>query len=226
MESFDTQVLVTSAMRVGSTWMIRILQEYYGIPHVYINEEQSAAITNSGNIWTVEDKLVKSHLILPKDYFSLLENNPQLKIVRVRRDFRDALASRFYYSRYHADNNEILKLGEESDSDHELLLKVVENSDIIQNWYNLLRNYEGEFEHERFLDISYEEMKADGYLKLDNFFCGNFKPIFEKLEFSRCQQLEKNNTGRKGKALFCREGKIGKGRELFTDDIYEQIQKG
>lgn len=229
MERF-IQALITSPMRTGSTWVCEIIGDTLKECKTYLNEEASERIVKY-KVWTPTGQLCKSHSIFPESFDSLMDVNPTLKIIRVQRNDRDMLASRFYFARYHSHHSDLHRDAayQEDLNDYDLLKHMIRNSDVIHKWLDHIRRYKMTYEHSRFLDITYENLvqgddlrKVCLFLNLDFML---FHKAIERNEFNRMQELEQKKFQRDGKSLFRREGKVGKGAELFTDELYEILTK-
>lgn len=237
--------LLSTAMRVGSTWVGRIIsqincannpdvdQDYLflgkkidgveklikPVNFLYINN----IINNSNNSY------VKSHRITPSYMALLTEINPKVKCVNVTRNKKDAVLSRYHYARHHCGESDVISAMEGTDiqDDLESIIYLFESTDIIKGWCREIDLFNIEINSESFLTLSYEKLNEGDpheFKRLCEFVKGgsmeekNINAIIKRNSFTNIQKNEKEKfADRGGNSLFARKGLIGEGQKLLKD---------
>ncbi len=130
-------VMVSSAMRTGSTWMVRMLRDICQAPDRYVSNVEDALQfikeTNRGGI-------IKTHDIVDVDWRRLPLHVP---IVRITRNFKDSLISRALYAKNirtseggRIEEFELKQLLEEIGevTDQEFISAFFDRCSLVENW--------------------------------------------------------------------------------------------
>lgn len=173
------------------------------------------------------NRVFKTHDLASKDFDAAASVMPNIKIITIRRDFKDVVISRFFYYRYHWPANSTLGLlpsylrsyFAEIDrrSDREAVRRLLQTR-IIEIWSTEWAAFETEFSTSQGLRINFEDIAAEGITVLAKqleLFTG--LKCDARIPFNRQQIGETETTGRTGSARFHREGRTGQYLEWFTE---------
>lgn len=225
------KILISTAMRVGSTWVGRMVCDILKagpLPTFIKNKENGENLLyHTEFINLTQDGVYKSHKIKPELYKELLSLVPDLKIINIIRNPDDALYSRFKYVKYHRPCECIRKnIGEhffQENDDHSINLLLKENS-ILSSWKKELADFSIECDDSRVLMLCYEKLASSDVSEFNRLihFLGletssHFTQyIIRKHSFENYQKMEKTrHSHRKDSELFYRRGKIGEGLNKF-----------
>jgi hypothetical protein len=215
--------LISTAMRVGSTWVCRMVQDALRIPTVYryidkdiINKDDGEQEITEKLIQLSGEPYLKSHEIFPEYFERLTHTVPNLNIINIVRNKQDALYSRFIFAKYHRPCQTIKEtIGDiffmaPDDVSLEMLLH---EKKILQTWYDHFDRFNVEINTPKILTLKYESLVSGDLDYFESFlkFLGR-KPSREYLEyfiaqhsFQRYRQIEKGKfTDRDDKHLFHR----------------------
>jgi hypothetical protein len=240
------KILISSGLRVGSTWVMNMVTDlmrynvYYFIDPDITSDVAYEKYERAVNILkrSDSDRVFKSHAISACEFTDLLSDIEDLKIINIHRNYPDAIASRFYYDRYHnkTQNNILHKFfGDRLSAinDKDAADEIIKEGTMLSRWINSLDMLRYTDTHPRVLCLSYERL-ASGDIE-------EFKKIFRFLNipaaeervrrlmsthsFAVYQQREIERFQRSGSELFNRSGKIGEGVKLFTLDQINETRK-
>lgn len=220
-------------MRVGSTWMGRVIQDIMNYDGYFyldknvdfkkdlLNKEEilycNNLINNSGNLY------IKSHLITPDLGLSLLKINQNLKIINVLRDEKDAILSRYHYAVNHLKESDALNAldgRERGFTAEEGINFLKERTDIIKKWKQDFENFNIEINSSKFLTLNYEKLNSGDeseFLRLTSFLGKDvdIKEIIKKHSFQNYKNQESEKFDRSSDdAFFVRKGLNGEGSKL------------
>jgi hypothetical protein len=226
-----SKVLISTAMRVGSTWVGRMVCDILKaapVPTFISNKGNGTNLSYHADfINLTEDGVYKSHQIKPELYKTMLDLVPSLKIINIIRNSDDALYSRFKYVKYHRPCEYVRSLiGDEffSENDEQSINLLVKEDTILSSWTKELRDFSVELNNPYVLTLHYEKLVNRDKSEFDRLFKFlEVSPSLHFLEyfivkhsFENYQKIEKNrHNQRKGSELFYRSGKIGEGFKKF-----------
>jgi hypothetical protein len=170
-------------------------------------------------------RVFKTHDVPSADFDAVCAAIPELRVLTVRRDFRDTVVSRYFYLRYYwrtdprlgplsARFAEFLSaIGEMPD--HEAL-EVLLETEIVRDWAREWAAFEGSFTTPHTMRVRYAGMLDGTELPRLAEFTG--LTVRKLRPFKNEQQQETRETGREGKARFNRRGLAGEWREWWTEE--------
>lgn len=234
-------LLISSSMRVGSTWISNICSYFYNNENFLFTHSNGLEI-NKYYDSIKKYKLVKNHDLGIKGIEDLL-NYKKLKIITITRDPKDAYVSFYWYLFSH---REAIPQNSQEDSAIDdfkkqyknirdskkinLFIKSKSGESFLENW----QLYQGDFTHKNLLKISYEEM-VENQLKF-------YKKIKSFLALKRKIDIEdainKTSIQRKAKIFssinkiemyssenFYRKGIVGDYKNYLTQESIDFINK-
>jgi Sulfotransferase domain len=158
-------LVVTSAMRTGSTWLVNMLEQIGQASGFYANNV-SEALAWIGQ--PTGDGVVKSHGIIDLDWHRLPEHVP---LLRITRNYKDSVISRAQYVKNIRPHEgtpvaeaEILALLAELDcpSEHEFIAAFVKQCPLVEDWLAEIVVMERSHS-ERCLAVMYESLMHNPY---------------------------------------------------------------
>lgn len=165
-ESEPRCVLVTSAMRTGSTWLVRMLRDISQFPerHFVKSAGEVDALLEGGD----KGGIIKSHAICDLDWPDL---PARILVVRVTRNFKDSLISRVLYDKNirpsegrETGEREIREMVEKDGdvSDQEFVRRFVDRRNALKTWLAHIVVME-RGRDERCLTLTYESLMHNPY---------------------------------------------------------------
>ena len=229
--------LVSTTQRCGSTWLTRLLEAMTNSHCRYVDALALGFSLHGTNAPEAIAKLVetlqtmdqiqvfKTHDVPSGDFDAVCATMPELKVLTVRRDFRDVVVSRYFYYRYYWPTDPALGLLHEylaqsfhamdGVADQQALTHLID-SPVVRNWAAEWSAFEGAFSTGNALRLRYEGL-LDGAERqnLERF---TRYPYPSLASFSTSQAQETAKTGRQGSHRFFREGQCGQWRKWFTEE--------
>lgn len=216
-------LLISTAMRVGSSWVGRMSNKILDNTQDYIFIDKFLDLTKEncreklGLISEFIKKVggnfyVKSHCITPDLFEELTNMDRNLLILNVLRKEENAIKSRFHYAKSHVKKSDLLErlkhLGVEDIELENDLIK-----DIVDKWRSDYSLFNKELNSEQIITLNYEKLRLQDnqeMIRLIKFLGGSSNPddIFNMFEFEKERAIEIKNTNRTGNELFRREGAI------------------
>lgn len=227
-------VLVTTQMRTGSTWLCEILQDLLGKRWKFWSH--AANITNFDE--RVEGKdglLVKMHYADPELICSQVENT---KVVSITRHLPDIIVSKALYGRYDEAVQKLSRLQEIKDAREELKSNVSDKKYVnvfcqtkyVKDEWKMWKMYNNGFTHKNYLLVHYEDMIEDTLREVEKI-C-NFLELDvpqKKIRKVVKKRSFKNRTGRKrGKEknrAFRRKGIVGDHKNYLNKKSMKKIRR-
>ncbi len=219
--------LVSTTQRCGSTWLVRMLEAMTGSGCRHVDgtalgfdlrraSAGTAAQRLAGELRAADGgRVFKTHDVPAKDFAAVCAALPELRVLTVRRDFRDVLVSRYFYYRYYWPTEHALgPLPEflarffsavEKADDCTALAQLI-RSPLLGNWAEEWAAFEGELATPAALRVSYAGL-------LERFVGRTVPPVDS---FAETQRAETAETGRAGAERFNREGKYGGWKDWLT----------
>ena len=216
-------LLISTAMRVGSSWVGRmsnkILDNTQG--YVFIDKFLDLSKENCREKLDLISQCikkegrnfyVKSHCITPDLFEELTNMDRNLLILNVLRKEENAIKSRFHYAKSHVKESDLLErlkhLGVEDIELENDLIK-----DIVDKWRSDYSLFNKELNSEQIITLNYEKLRLQDnqeMIRLIKFLGGSSNPddIINMFEFEKERAIEIKNTNRTGNELFRREGAI------------------
>jgi hypothetical protein len=167
----------------------------------------------------------KTHDVAPKDFATLAELMPQLRIVTLRRDFKDVVVSRYFYCRYYWHTEPALgdpprmvtqMFAATAGFSDVAALKTLLRLPLIRAWAREWSAFEMDFAHQRAIRVDYEQLLDGSDWARIAGFVGHGLPHAEP--FAAEQALETQNSGRTGKTRFNRQGTAGQWQNWFDEN--------
>jgi Sulfotransferase domain len=105
--------IISTTQRCGSTWVARLLQKVTGTQYLYVDTtclgfdlyspSDPLAVGRFSKVLAAQlgRRVFKTHDIPSKDFDAVCSEIDNVKLVTVRREFKDVLVSRYFYSRYY-----------------------------------------------------------------------------------------------------------------------------
>ena len=229
--------LVSTTQRCGSTWLTRLLEAMTDSHCRYVNglalgfklrgASKPDAVTRLAETLRSmnEVQVFKTHDVPSRDFDTVCATLPELKLLTMRRDFRDVVVSRYFYYRYYWPTDPALgplpehlaKCFSEYNgvSDRRALTRLA-GSPAVLNWAAEWSAFEGGFLTTHALRLRYEGL-LDG-TEQENLerFTGHCQPDLDSFAASQAEETAK--TGRKGSRRFFRKGRCGQWRKWFTEE--------
>jgi len=216
-------LLISTAMRVGSSWVGRMSNKILDNTqdYIFIDEFLDLSKENSreklGLISEFVRKVgmnfyIKSHSITPDLFEELTNMDENLLILNVLRKEENAIKSRFHFAKSHVEESDLLErlkhLGvEDLELENDLI------KDIVDQWRCDYSLFNKELNSEQIITLNYEKLRLQDnqeMIRLIKFLGGSANPdeIFNMFEFEKERFIEIKNTNRTGNELFRREGAI------------------
>ena len=216
-------LLISTAMRVGSSWVGRMSNKILDNTqdYIFIDEFLDLSKQNSreklGLISEFVRKVgmnfyIKSHSITPDLFEELTNMDENLLILNVLRKEENAIKSRFHFAKSHVKESDLLErlkhLGVEDIELENHLIK-----DIVDEWRCDYSLFNKELNSEQIITLNYEKLRLQDnqeMTRLIKFLGGSANPdeIFNMFEFEKERDNEIKNTNRTGNELFRREGAV------------------
>ena len=216
-------LLISTAMRVGSTWVGRMSNKILDNTQDYAFIDKFLDLTKVncreklGLISEFVRKMggnfyIKSHSITPDLFEELSNMDENLLILNILRKEENAIKSRFHFAKSHLKESDLLEslkyLGVEDIELENDLIK-----DIVDKWRYDYSLFNKELNSEQIITLNYEKLRLQDnreMTRLIKFLGGSANPdeIFNMFEFEKERDNEIKNTNRTGNELFRREGAI------------------
>jgi hypothetical protein len=227
-----SKILISTGMRVGSTWIGRMVCDILKtatVPAFIKSKDSTVSLAHHVDFLNTHSNrnIFKSHEIMPDKYEELHSLVPDLKIINIIRNEEDALYSRFKYAKYHKPCDYIRSIiGDDfflENDEHSINLLIKEDT-ILSSWTKELRDFSIEYNNSFILTLHYEKLVNHDKSEFDRLFkflevspSLHFLEYFiSKHSFENYQKNEKNkHIQRKDSELFYRSGKIGEGFRKF-----------
>lgn len=241
MEPDSIKLLISTPMRVGSTWIGQVCNHILGLSGCHyldksfikkgekLDKEELLVINNTinykRNVW------FKSHLLLPEGCISLSRVNSRLRAINILRNKEDALLSRFYYAVYHSpfkgaetDASKVL-MDRGLDDDIDKIRFLTNETNILKNWSKDIDRFNIEINSPQILTLIYEKLRNWDDAEFARLFCflGGYeskKELQKRFGFEKMAQKER---GIDEKSRFVRKAEVGSGKEIFTEEIMNII---
>lgn len=228
--------LLTTTQRCGSTWVARMLNRTLGQPCTYINCSrlgfELVRASSPGAVERLRDELrrrgpggaLKTHDIGARDFDTICEEIPELRVLTVRRDFRDVFVSRYFYYRYYWPTDPALGplptrledfFREQANADdHDTLARLADH-DITLTWAREWAAFEAPFTTARAIRLTFSGL-LDGteQARLGAFVGLSPAPV---ASFEEVQRQETVDSGRVGMSRFNRDGTVGGWRKWLEE---------
>ena len=234
--------LVTTTQRCGSTWLTRMLGAMTGSRDMYVDGLQMgfslAAPRESDAVGKLADflrersevKVFKTHDVPSADFDAVCAALPELRILTMKRDFKDVVVSRYFFMRHHWPTDPDLGpppkwfaeyLAEIGDAPDREALPALLDARVLRTWAREWTAFEGAFDTPHAIRLEYTTL-LDGsdYPRLESF---TGFPVQAIRDFAAEQQDETLQTGRIGNARFHRNGRAGQWRDWFGNDQGKQL---
>ena len=234
--------LVSTTQRCGSTWLTRMLAAMTGSRDRYVDGLQMgfslAAPRDPGAVGRLAEFLrrqsevwvFKTHDVPSVDFDAVCAALPELRILTMRRDFKDVVVSRYFFMRHHWPTDPELGpppkgfaeylSGIGDAPDREALPALLETR-VLHAWAREWAAFEGAFGTPHAIRMGYTAL-LDGsdHPRLEAF---TGLPVQAIRHFAAEQEDETQQTGRVGNARFHRNGRAGQWRDWFTSDQGKQL---
>ena len=234
--------LITTTQRCGSTRLTRMVRAMTGSQNVYVDGLQMgfslAGPRHPGAVSALADCLrgqpdiavFKTHDVPSADFDAVCAALPELRILTVRRDFKDVVVSRYFYMRHHWPTRPDLGplpgefveylSGIGAAPDREALAALLD-ARLLRDWAREWAAFEGAYDTPRALRLEYAAfLDGTDYPRLAAF---TGLPVRDTKQFTTEQQDETLETGRTGNARFHRNGRAGQWRDWFTGGQGKQL---
>ena len=234
--------LITTTQRCGSTWLTRLIVAMTGSQDRYVDGLQMgfslAGPREPGAVGKLADflrgrpevKVFKTHDVPSVDFDAVCAALPELRILTMKRDFKDVVVSRYFYMRHYWRTDPELGpppawfaeyLAGIGDAPDREALPALLDARVLRAWAREWAAFEGDFGTPRAIRLGYASL-LDGsdYPRLEAF--AGF-PLQAIKDFAAEQQDETQQTGRIGNARFHRNGRAGQWRDWFGSDQGKQL---
>jgi hypothetical protein len=236
--------LVSTTQRCGSTWLAKVLEGSLGAKHArYVDGRmigfklgalsEATAVPKLAKFIVNESsfQVFKTHDIGSRDFDAICESI-DLKVVTIRRSFKDVLISRYFYYRYYWPTEPSLgPLGpplaeffsDVSALSDEDAISCIINSSILPMWMAEWKAFEEPFANPNTLRLCYDEMVAGrAFSDLEQFLGRRLVPLDS---FAHLQQAETKISGRDGCSRFYRVGGSQQWRQWMTSEDANSIDR-
>lgn len=234
--------LVSTTQRCGSTWLVRMLAAMTGSDCRYVDgtalgfdlrrvSAETAAQRLAGELRAAGGgRVFKTHDVPAKDFAAVCAVLPELRVLTVRRDFRDVLVSRYFYYRYYWPTDYALGplpghlarfFSAVEKADDRTALGQLIRSPLLGNWAEEWAAFEGELATPAALRVSYAGLLAGSERARLEHFVGRTLPQVDS--FAETQRAEAAETGRAGPGRFNREGKCGGWKSWLTAEDSAEV---
>jgi len=177
-----------------------------------------------------EVKVFKTHDVPSVDFDAVCAAMPELRVLTMKRDFKDVVVSRYFFMRHYWPTDPGLGpppkwfaeyLAEIVDAPDAEALPALLNARVTRTWAREWAAFEGAFDTSNAIRLGYAAL-LDGsdYPRLEAF---TGFPVQNLKNFAVEQQQETLQTGRTGTARFHRNGRAGQWRDWFTSDQGKQL---
>ena len=228
-------LVLSSAHKVGSTWIFNVLKYYFDLKRRQIPEKLRKRVTNPWIIdlqkdesieWLAQLKgkyIIKSHTMLPNN----TKQPKNIEFITVMRDPRDLMISSIYY----LSNLESEKGGWpwlNSMNFQEMMFEWLKKNKLdysLLSYFHQL-DYFYKFYYEKLLDNDFEEFAIYLRLKKHHFDTGLLKTAIAKYSFEKVTSRKKGEEDVKS---FYRKGIANDWKNYFDKDIkeyYKTIDEG
>jgi len=227
--------LITTTQRCGSTWLTRMLAETTGTRDWYVDgltlgfrlakDSDPAALPRLAETLRQRPKIqvFKTHDVPSVSFDALCNAMPELRILTIRRDFKDVVVSRYFYVRYHWPTQPAL--GSVSGASAEYLAQIGDAPDwgalaallgtkVLHRWACEWRAFEGGFQTPHAIRLHYASLLDGSDFERLSAFTG--LPIRAGRSFAVEQRDETLQTGRIGNSRFNRDGRAGQWQAWFS----------
>ncbi len=235
--------LVSTAQRCGSTWLVRMLCAMAEARDVYVDGLamgfRLARTREDGAVERMAERLrsagagavYKTHDVAARDFDALCAAMPELRVLTMRRDFRDTVVSRYFYLRYYWQTDPglgalptdfaqfLARTG--AMPDREALAALLE-TETMAVWAREWAAFETPFTTPAALRVSYTGMLDESEFPRLSEFTG--LPLRRPMTFTEEQHVETRETGREGRARFNRSGRAGEWREWFFESDAAKLE--
>ncbi|MEO6787837.1 MAG: sulfotransferase domain-containing protein [Chthoniobacteraceae bacterium] len=234
--------LVSTTQRCGSTWLTRMLAAMTGTPDLYVDGLQMGFSLAAPREPGAADRLAhflrersevsvfKTHDVPSVDFDAVCAAVPELRILTMKRDFKDVVVSRYFFLRHHWPTDPGLGprpkwfaeyLATIGDAPDREALPALLEARVLRTWAREWAAFEGTFATPHAMRLGYTTlMDESDYPRLEAF--AGF-PVRESKRFAAEQEDETLQTGRVGNARFHRDGRAGQWRDWFTDGQGSQL---
>jgi hypothetical protein len=234
--------LITTTQRCGSTWLTRMLADMTSSQELYVDclqmgfrlskPRQPGAVEKLADFLRSrpEIRVFKTHDVPSSDFDILSAAIPELRILTMRRDFKDVVVSRYFYTRHHWPTQPALgtmpppfaeylaQVGNASDRE---ALPLLLDAKVLRGWAREWAAFEGAFSTHRGLRLQYIALlDGSAHSELESF---TGLPLPGIKPFEAEQQDETLQTGRSGSARFHRNGRAGQWHDWFSSDEGKQL---
>ncbi len=234
--------LITTTQRCGSTWLTRMLGSMAGSRDQYVDGLQMGFSLAAARAPEAAERLAdhlrgqaeisvfKTHDVPSRDFDAVCGALPELRIVTMKRDFKDVVVSRYFYMRHHWPTDPglgahpkwfaeyLAGIGDVPDG--EALAALLE-ARVLRTWAREWAAFEGAFTTPHALRLGYAALlEGSENARLETF---TGVPVQAMNNFAAEQADETQRTGRNGSARFHRNGRAGQWREWFTREEAVQL---
>lgn len=233
------QYVISTTQRCGSTCLTRMLERMTASRCIYLDcaamgfaldgavASEEAMLRLELALQEIETGVIKTHDLPTLMFDAIVQRLPHVRLLTVRRDFKDVVVSRFFYYKCYwptdpslgplSPSLEAYFRGLEGLDDREAILTLF-GTDILFDWAREWAAFEPPFQTDRALRMTFEQITSpdlgvarsllEGFTGREWVVTGSFQ--------SR-QEGETSESGRIGPARFYRSGRTGQFREWFTD---------
>lgn len=230
-------ILITTQMRVGSTWLCDMLKAILGKSWDFWPRAFNISSKEFERRISVNDNLfVKMHYADPKKICAQIKDS-NTKVISITRNLPDIIVSKAFYSRYDkgVDNlewlKEIKKVKEDINSDisDKEYVNLFCDTDHTEGEVKMWLQYNDGFKDPNYILLHYEDMINNTYkemVKVCNFL---EIPVDKELKSIISRFSFKNKTGReRGDEIpnaFLRKGIVGDHRNYLNNSSIKKIKK-